>query len=135
MHSEPSAMRVLIPVSRGRVSPLLDVARRFLLVNVQRGREVGRREVSIEKTGLVPRSNRIAQLDTNVLICGAISRPLEQALASEAVWVIPNTCGPVEQVLQAFRLGQLTERAYLMPGCSRRRHQAQGRHGGANPER
>jgi len=128
-------MRVLLPVSRGRISPLLDVARRFLLVNVQRGREIGRSEVSIDKTGLVPRSKRIAQLDAHVIICGAISRPLEQALASEAVWVIPNTCGPAEQVLQAFRLGQLTERAFLMPGCSRRRHQTQGRHGGGNPER
>ncbi len=128
-------MRVLIPVSRGRISPLLDVARRFVLVNVQGGRENWRREVIIEKTGLVPRSKRIVQLDANVLICGAISRPLKQALASEAVWVIPNTCGPVEQVLQAFRLGQLTERAFLMPGCSRRRDQTQDRHRGGNPER
>ena len=128
-------MRVLIPVSRGRISPLLDVARRFLLVNVQGGRVIGRREVSIEKTGLVPRSKRIAQLDANVLICGAISQPLKQALASEAVWTIPNTCGPVEQVIQALRLGLLTERAFLMPGCSRRRHQTQGRHDGGNPER
>ncbi len=128
-------MRVLLPVSRGRISPLLDVAKRFLLVNVQGGREIGRREVSIEKTGLVPRSKRITQLDTNVLICGAVSRPLEQALASEAVRVIPNTCGSAEQVLQAFRLGQLTDRAFLMPGCSRRRHRILGRHGGEVPEK
>jgi len=128
-------MRVLLPVSRGRISPLLDVARRFLLVNVQGGREIGRREVSIEKTGLVPRSKRIAQLGAHVLICGAISRPLEQALASEAVRVIPNTCGSAEQVLQAFRLGQLTDRAFLMPGCSRRCHRIRGRHGGEVPEK
>ena len=128
-------IRVLIPVSRGRISPLLDVARRFLLVSVQGGIEIGRREVSIEKTGLAPRSERIAQLNTDVLICGAISRPLEHALASEAVWVIPNTCGPVEQVLQAFRLGQLTERAFLMPGCSRQRHRIRGRHRGEDPEK
>jgi len=128
-------MRVLLPVSRGRISPLLDVARRFLLVNVQRGREIGRREVSIEKTGLGPRSKRIAQLDAHVLICGSISRPLEQALASEAVRVIPNTCGPVEEVLEAFRLGQLTKRAFLMPGCSRRHDQIQGRHLSGNSEK
>jgi hypothetical protein len=89
--------------------------------------------VNIEKTGLVPRSKRIAQFGTHVLICGAISRPLEEALASEAVRVIPNTCGPVEQVLQAFRLGKLTERAFLMPGCSRQRHRIRGLHLGENP--
>jgi len=128
-------MRVLIPISRGRISPLLDVARHFLLVNVQGGREIGRREVSINKTGLVPRCKRIAQLDTHVLICGAISRPLEEALASEAVRVIPNTCGPVDEVLEAFRLGQLTDRAFLMPGCSRQRHQVRNRLCDGNPRR
>jgi len=128
-------MRVLIPISRGRISPLLDVARRFLLVNVQGGREIGRREVSIRETGFVPRSKRIAQLDTDVLICGAVSRPLEEALASEAVRVIPNTCGPVEEVLEAFRLGELTDRAFLMPGCSRQRHHILGRLRGGNPGR
>ena len=128
-------MRVLIPVLRGRISPLLDVARRFLLVDVQEGKEIGRREVNIEKTGFVPRSKRIAQFGTHVLICGAISRPLAEALASEAVQVIPNTCGAVEQVLQAFRLGKLTEREFLMPGCSRQRHWIVTRHRDGNPEK
>ena len=128
-------MRVLIPISRGRISPLLDVARRFLLVNVQEDKEIERREVSIGEMGFVPRSRRIAQLDTDVLICGAVSRPLEEALASEAVRVIPNSCGPVEEVLEAFRLGELTDRAFLMPGCSRQRHQVLDRLRGGNPGR
>jgi predicted Fe-Mo cluster-binding NifX family protein len=128
-------MKVLVPVSRGRISPLLDVAKRFLLVTVDGGRERGRREVSMDEQGIVPRSKRIAQLDTNVLICGAVSRPLEEALASEAVRVIPNTCGPVEEVLEAFRMGQLTDRAFLMPGCSRQRHQTRSRLHGDNPEK
>jgi predicted Fe-Mo cluster-binding NifX family protein len=128
-------MNVLVPVSRGRISPLLDVAKRFLLVSVQDGGEMGRREVGIDEEAIVPRSKRIAQLETNVLICGAVSRPLEEALASEAVEVIPNTCGPVEEVLAAFRLGQLTDRAFLMPGCSRQRYQVRARPRGGNPQR
>ena len=128
-------MRVLVPISRGRISPLLEVARSFLLVNVQGGRETGRRKVSIGETGFVPRSKRIAQLDTNVLICGAVSRPLEEALASKAVKVIPNTCGAVDEVLEAFRLGQLTDREFLMPGCSRQGHQVRNRLCDGNPRR
>jgi predicted Fe-Mo cluster-binding NifX family protein len=128
-------MRVLIPISRGRISPLLDVARCFLLVNVQGDKEIERREVNIGEMGCVLRSKRIAQLDANVLICGAVSRSLDEALASEAVEVIPNTCGPVEEVLEAFRLGQLTDRAFLMPGCSRQRHQVRGRLSGGDSRR
>jgi predicted Fe-Mo cluster-binding NifX family protein len=128
-------MRVLIPIWRDRVSPLLDVARRFLLVNLQGNSEMERREVKIDETGLALRCKRMVQLDVQVLICGAISRPLEEALASEAVRIIPNTCGPVEQVLEAFRLGKLTDKAFLMPGCSRELHQIQARRGGGNRER
>ena len=122
-------MRVLIPIWRGRVSPLLDVARRFLLVNLQGNRERELQEVKIDETGLTLRCKRMAELDVQVLICGAISRPLEEALASEAVRIIPNTCGPVDQVLEAFRLGNLTDDAFLMPGCSRQLHPIRARRG------
>lgn len=128
-------MRVLIPIWRGRVSPLLDVARRFLLVNLQGNRERELQEVKIDETGLTLRCKRMAELDVQVLICGAISRPLEEALASEAVRIIPNTCGPVDQVLEAFRLGNLTDDAFLMPGCSRQLHPIQARRGLGNRER
>ena len=123
-------MRVLIPIWHGRISPLLDVARRFLLVNLQGDSERERREVRIDETGLALRCKRMAQLNVQVLICGAISRPLEEALASEAVRIIPNTCGAVEQVLEAFRLGTLTDKAFLMPGCSREFHPIRARWGG-----
>ena len=128
-------MRVLIPIWRGRVSPLLDVARRFLLVNLQGDSERERREVRIDETGLALRCKRMAQLNVQVLICGAISRPLEEALASEAVRIIPNTCGPVDQVLEAFRVGRLTGKAFLMPGCSRQLVPIQARRGGDGPEK
>ena len=34
---------------------------------------------------------------------------------------ISRTCGGVEQVLQAYRLGRLTDRSFAMPGCCGRR--------------
>lgn len=127
-------MKVLIPIWRGRVSPLLDVAGRFLLVRLEGGREEARREIRIDEKGLVPRSKRIVQLGTDVLICGALSRPLEESLVSEAVRVIPYTCGAAEQVLRAFRLGQFTDGAFLMPGCTRQGHPMAAQSRDGNPE-
>ena len=112
-----SIMRTAIPVSDGRISPVFDAARRLLLVDIENGREVRRTEQTVEEPELGPRARRVAESGADVLICGAISRPLEAMLLSAGVGVIPQTCGPVEDVLKAFISGKLTEQAFVMPGC------------------
>jgi len=57
----------------------------------------------------------------SVLICGALSQALEALLLAAGLQVVPNTCGPVEEVANAYLSGRLTEGAFLMPGCCRRR--------------
>ena len=97
---------------------MLDVARQFVLVDVDANNEPRQHEVRVEKTDLVARAKRIAELGSDVLVCGAVSWPLESMLISAGVRVIPNTCGRVEDVLAAFVEGKLNERAFLMPGCT-----------------
>ena len=116
-------MRVAIPISDGRISPVFDAARRLVLVDIESGREVRRTTQVVEELELAPRARRVAELGADVLICGAISRPLEAMLLSADVEVVPQTCGQAEDVLQAFVSGQLTERAFLVPGCCGRRRQ------------
>jgi predicted Fe-Mo cluster-binding NifX family protein len=119
-------MRVAIPISDGRISPVFDSARRLVLVDVDNGREVRRTEEGLEEPELAPRARRVAELGADVLICGAISRPLEAMLLSVGVEVVPQTCGQAEDVLRAFVSGQLTEQAFLMPGCCGRRRRFHG---------
>lgn len=120
-------MRIAIPTWRGRISPVFDAARNLLLVDAQDGREIRREETTVEPADLVARARRVAQLGTDLLICGAISWPLEATLVSTGVGVISQTCGPVEEVLRAFLSGQLTQQAFLMPGCRGRRRRLRGR--------
>ena len=114
-------MRLAITTWNGRISPVFDVAKRLLLVELDRGAELGCHEVPIEEAEVAARASHVLSLGVDTLICGAISRPLEQILASAGVNVVPRTCGPVEEVLRAFTSGQLTEQAFLMPGCRGRR--------------
>ena len=101
------------------------------MVDINDAAEVSRNEAIIEETQLVPRTRRVTQLGVNVLICGAISMPLETMLVSAGVRVIPHTCGTVEEVLQAFASGRLTDETFLMPGCCGRRRRFRGhRRGG-----
>ena len=124
-------MRVAITELHGRISPVFDVARRLLLVDVEDGREVGRREVPLEESEPKLRAKRVAGLGAQVLICGAISWPLEAMLASGGVRVVPHTCGGIEEVLGAFLSGQFPQQAFLMPGCCRRQRRFRhGRRGG-----
>jgi predicted Fe-Mo cluster-binding NifX family protein len=119
-------VKVAIPTWNGRVSPVLDVARHLLVVDVETNAEVARREVGLDETHLAVRSKRICELGVEVLICGALSRPLEAMLTSAGMRLIPQTCGPVEDVLQAFLAGQLASEAFLMPGCCGRRRRFRG---------
>jgi predicted Fe-Mo cluster-binding NifX family protein len=123
-------MRVAVSTWSGRISPVFDEAKVLLVVDLQGGREVNRQEVNIEAPSLAARARCLAQLGADILICGAISCPLEAMLASTGIHVIPQTCGAADGVLQAFARGELTDDAFLMPGCCGRRRWFQNRHRG-----
>ena len=129
-HSTP--MKVAVPDWQGRVSPVFDVAEQILLVDVDD--EDGNRQVeSLGSTGPHQRAQRLAELGVKVLVCGAISWPLEALLASSGIQVIPLVCGEVEEVVQAFRDGTLEDERFAMPGCCRKRRQVRRRHRRGGP--
>jgi predicted Fe-Mo cluster-binding NifX family protein len=124
-------MRVAVPTWSDRVSPVFDVAKRLLVVDIGGESELSRDEVMVTDSDIAARVARINALGVDVLICGAISMPLEAMLASSGIRVIPQTCGPVEDVLRAFASGRLGDEAFLMPGCcGRRRRSHRGKGGG-----
>ena len=125
-------MRVAIPHWQGRVSPVFDVAGNVLLVDVADGKEHARQNVAFDTEQPQARASLLADQGATVLICGAISWPLEMAISAAGIEVIPQTCGAIEQVLAAFLDGQLNQDTFLMPGCCgrRRRMQAGRRRGG-----
>ncbi len=119
-------MRIALSTADHRISPVFDVAARLLVVDIDGDREIQRTEVLLEDGALSARARQVADLCVQVLICGAISRPLERMLSSAGVQVLPHTCGDVEEVLHAFATGQLNEEAYVMPGCCGRRRRFRG---------
>ncbi len=125
-------MRVAIPFWQGRVSPVLDAAGRCLLVDLERGLEIGRRDVVLAGNSPLQRAREFSRMGIDVLICGALSRPMAMALHASNIRVCPNTCGEVNEVLAALVDGHLDRSDFLMPGCCgrRRRFQAGRRRGG-----
>jgi predicted Fe-Mo cluster-binding NifX family protein len=119
-------MRVAIPIVDGRISPVFDVAKRLLLVDVEQHGQLRRTEEGLGETLPELRAERVAKLGVDVLICGAISWPLQSLLVSAGVDVIPQTCGQVDEVVRAFLSGQLVGDAFVMPGCCGRRRRFRG---------
>lgn len=118
-------MKVAIPHWQGRVSPVFDVAGNLLLADIEDGKVLECHSTWLTTDDLQARANHLADLGVDLLICGAISWPLERALCHAGVDVFAQTCGEVEDVLEAFVEGRLEQDAFLMPGCCGRRRARQ----------
>ena len=110
-------MRIAISHQQGRISPVFDVGARILLVDIQNGRTVRRNERALDQLDSLARARQVSQFGVELLICGAISWPLENALSSMGVQVAACICGPVEAVIKAYVNDKLGDPAFIMPGC------------------
>jgi len=122
-------MRIAIPHWQGRVSPVFDVAETLCLIDIEEGRETGRRNTML--TSRDPfRAIEVSALRVDVLICGAVSYSLERALAGAGIRVVCCICGEVGSVIDAYLGGRLSDRRFLMPGCPSNRQGQHYRHRG-----
>jgi predicted Fe-Mo cluster-binding NifX family protein len=100
-----------------RISPVCDVARHLLLLTVEGGRVTERREEHLTAADPMQQARRLAEARPDVLICGAISRPLVDLLSAKGVRVLPFVTGTEEEVVEAYLKGALPNPALAMPGC------------------
>jgi predicted Fe-Mo cluster-binding NifX family protein len=111
-----------------RISPVFDVARQVLMLDVEDGRVIARHEETLPGTDTDPQAQaaRLTALAPQTLICGAISQPMAAMLAAKGVRVIPFTAGPVEEILAAWLAGSLPNPSLSMPGCRGRMRRCRG---------
>ncbi len=119
-------MKVAIAVWNGRISPVFDVSRHVLLLEVEKGAVIGTTEESFDDDNPVRKASKLAKLGAKTLLCGAISRSLAAMLAAYGIRTIPFIAGKVEEVIEASLAGALPNSALSMPGCCGRRTQFRG---------
>ncbi|MCL5097539.1 MAG: hypothetical protein M1608_08435 [Candidatus Omnitrophica bacterium] len=121
-----------MPVWEGRVSPVLDVAGRFLVVCIENGQETGRREVLVSGAPPDVFVKGLKEQGIEMVVCGSLSYGFELFLQASGIRVISHVCGEANQVLSALIEGRLDSPEFAMPGCwgrgrgkglHRRRHQ------------
>jgi predicted Fe-Mo cluster-binding NifX family protein len=114
-------MKVALTIWDGRISPVFDVCREARILCID-DRTVASEE-QVQFDGERPASNveRLVSLGVQVLVCGAISEPLQSDLLARGIDVIPFVAGEADDVVKAYLSGNLPNHALLMPGCGRRR--------------
>jgi predicted Fe-Mo cluster-binding NifX family protein len=109
--------RVAIPVWQDRISPVFDTAVTVLFVDVDGRCPIVQVAVDLPDGPVQRRVTRLTENGVDVLICGAISRPLREMLEAAGVTVKPFLLGSVDDLIRAFVEGRLSEPRYTMPGC------------------
>lgn len=123
-------MNVALTVWEDHISPVLDTARSVVLVEMRNGAPVSRREEALAGDSPYEKAARLRALGVETLVCGAISRPLAELIASLGIQVVPFVSGSVDEVLGAMIAGRVPDKAFSMPGCGcQRQRRLRGQHG------
>jgi predicted Fe-Mo cluster-binding NifX family protein len=112
-------MRVALPAWDGRVSPVFDVANRILVVDIERGTVTRTSDHTLEDDNRV---ETLSTLGVDVLLCSAISWPVEAMLWVAGIEVVSDICGPIDEVIGAYRSGVRALATFHSPGYSERKH-------------
>jgi len=112
-------MQLALPVCEDRVSSVLDFAHRAVVVELSGAEELACAEVALTRQGpacIV----KLRQLEVDTLICGAISRSLASWVSVCGIRLFPCVTGVVDDVIEAFKNGQLGPERFVLPGCWQR---------------
>ncbi|AQQ10009.1 hypothetical protein L21SP3_01831 [Sedimentisphaera cyanobacteriorum] len=115
-------MKLAITIWAGRIAPVFDAAGKAVIVDVPpEGGELSRTEVILPGTSPFEKVSFLAEIGVESLICGAISRPVQEFALSSGMEVMGFIAGDVEQVLSGWLSNSLTAASFAMPGCRGRR--------------
>lgn len=124
-------MKVALTIWDGRISPVFDVCREVRVLTIDGGTIASEQFVTLEGERPDPKVEQLVSLGVAVLVCGAISEPLQSDLLDRGVDVIGFVAGEADDVVKAYLSGDLPNHSLVMPGCHarRRRHRRRRRWG------
>jgi predicted Fe-Mo cluster-binding NifX family protein len=100
-----------------RIAPVFDTARQIHVVRTESGQMVEEMQETLPEDFPIQKTLRLVDLGVEVLVCGAISRPLHMMVVSYGIQVIPFVAGDLHEVIRAWLKGVLNYDAFAMPGC------------------
>lgn len=101
-------MRVAISIWQNCISPVFDVSKELLLLDLKDKHAMEATVLKLENELPFMRAKKLADAGVDVLICGAISQPYAMAVEGYRIEIISYVFGPLEDILNSFINDQLT---------------------------
>jgi len=109
-------MKLAIPVCGQNVALVFDDADDLLIIETA-GNELHKEDRLSCATGTsIERANQLIALGVDLLICGAISCPLQRTIEVSGIEIIPFVRGNAAEVFEAYCRKRLGERCFSLPG-------------------
>lgn len=113
-------MKVALSTWKNCISTVFDAADQLLILEPEGANGYKRTSFKLPAVNLKERVKKMKEHQIDVLICGAISMPLENLLIASGIEVYSFVRGPVEEVIAAYQNGNLNHAVFSLPGCCRR---------------
>jgi len=113
-------MKIALSVWKDCISTVFDAADQLLVVEKDGDGVLKRTPFRINSADGGSRAMQLKEIGIDVLICGAISRPQEAAIAASGITVHAFMRGSVQEIIAAYESGQLHAAAFALPGCQGR---------------
>lgn len=101
----------------GRIAPVFDTARVIVPVSFSEGVFTEDGRVTLSELSAAKTLDFFQKKGVQSLICGAISRSLQNTLEVNGIEVIGFISGDLPEVMRAWVEGRLDESEFRMPGC------------------
>ena len=110
-------MKIALSIWKDCISTVFDAADQLLILEPEGTNGYKRTTTKLISTDVTGRASEMKERQIDVLICGAISRPLEKLLISSGICVFAFVRGPIEEVLAAYKSNCLEQAVFTLPGC------------------
>jgi predicted Fe-Mo cluster-binding NifX family protein len=122
-------MKTAFSVWEQRIAPVFDTARQVHLVESAGGRVKAETNHAFSGDDLSGKVVWLTEKGVGTLVCGAVSRTVQEQLTAGGIKVVPFVAGDLREVIRAWQDGTLHGSAFTMPGCCGRRRMRR-QHGG-----
>ena len=120
-------MKMALTVWENRISPVFDAAQMLLVVEIENTKIINKHYEPFYPELPTRLAVRLAEMNVAVLICGAISEMPANILEANGIKLIPFITGDAREVIDAYVKDVPSMPAFLMPGCSHKRHRHAGK--------
>jgi predicted Fe-Mo cluster-binding NifX family protein len=100
-------MKIAIPIFENRISPRFDFSPQMWVIEVERGKVVGREKFSTANLNLPQRLDQITSNGVDKIICGGIDGLSRDQLGSRGIDVVQDVTGDADMVFDLFMRGRL----------------------------